>query len=127
VDSPAHPGAIGAALGRNAHIAVIYATATGHIAFWNTGAEALFGYSPAEVAGHRVDLIVPPELRDLHWAGFNRTIGSTWRGAESWGAVEAIHKSGARVPAEVLLTPIYGADGRVESVLGMFRRPATSA
>lgn len=124
MDDPGHFGEIGAALARHPAIAVVYASATGHIRFWNAGATAIFGYAASEVAGHRVDIIVPPELRDQHWAGFNRTIGSTWRGSDGWGEIEAIHKSGDRIAAEVLLTPIYDAEGRVDSVYGMFRRHA---
>ena len=112
-----------AALSADPHIAMILADNTGHIRFWNAGAEALFGHSQAEAAGHRVDLVVPPAYRDMHWAGFNRTIGTTWNGADGFGAIEGLHKSGAIVPLEVLLTPLRDAEGKVEAVFAMFRRP----
>jgi len=114
---------LGGALGRDPHIAVILADAGGHIRFWNTGAAALFGHSADEAARHRVDLVVPEPYREMHWTGFNRTIGSTWGGADGWGAIEGLHKSGTLVPLEVLLTPMRDADGRVEMVFAMFRRP----
>ena len=71
---------IGAALGREAHIAIIVADATGHIRFWNDGAVAIFGHSAEAAVGRRVDLVVPPEYRDMHWAGFNRTMHAAWTG-----------------------------------------------
>jgi hypothetical protein len=59
----------------------------------------------------------------MHWAGFNRTIGTAWTGHDAWGEIEGLHKSGALVPLEVLLTPMRNADGKVEAVFAMFRRP----
>ena len=37
---------------------------------WNKGAETLFGYMSAEAVGRSLDLIVPAELAEAHWAGF---------------------------------------------------------
>ena len=121
MDHPGQPTEIGAALARNRQIAVIYADAGGNICFWNAGAEAMFGHSATHVVGHRVDLIVPPAYRDMHWAGFNRTIGTAWRGADGWGEIEGLHKTGAAVLLEVLLTPMYDGTGLVDGVMAMFR------
>src|SRR5690348_8631509 len=93
-------------LSRHGTIALVHADANGRFAFWNDAAEAIFGYSATEALGARIDLVVPPEYREQHWTGFNRTIGSTWRGGDAWGPIEALHKSGSRVPLEVLLTPL---------------------
>ncbi len=106
----------------NANTAVVYARADGVIGFWNSGAENLFGHSLDEVAGKRIDLIVPEEYRDMHWAGFNRTIGSEWLGSTEWGAIEALHKNGQRVALEVFLTPMHGNDASVSGVMALFRR-----
>jgi PAS domain S-box-containing protein len=116
-----HFEALGAALARNRHTAVIYARADGVVGFWNTGAEALFGHSREDALGKRVDLIVPEEYRAMHWAGFARAIGSAWRGSAAWGPVEGLHKNGERVALEVFLTPIQEADNRAAGVLGFFR------
>ena len=106
----------------NPRTAVIYARADGMISFWNTAAEALFGYAAAEVKTKRIDLIVPEEFRAMHWAGFNRTIGSDWRGSEAWGPIEAVHKNGERVALEVFLTPLHGDAKGVCGVMALFRR-----
>src|SRR5438876_564355 len=121
---PQHFGALGSALEGNRHSAIVYADADGGIAFWNAGAAALFGHSAAEALGKRVDLVVPEEYRAMHWAGFNRAIGSAWRGSPSWGPVEGLHKSGKRLALEVFLTPVQEADERVKGVLAIFRAPA---
>lgn len=114
---------LGAALAGNRHSAIIYAQADGAIGFWNAGAESLFGYSPEEVLGKGVDLIVPEEYRTMHLAGFARAIGSAWRGSAGWGPVEGLHKNGERVALEVFLTPIQEADEYASGVLGLFRAP----
>jgi len=111
------------ALAANRHSAVIYADSEGRIGFWNAGAEVLFGHSAADVAGQRVDLVVPGEHRDKHWAGFGRAIGSPWRGSEGWGPVEAVRKDGRRVELEVFLTPVQERDEIAVGVLAIFRPP----
>jgi PAS domain S-box-containing protein len=123
---PSHFGLVGAAMARNPHWAVVFANGKGEICFWNKGAEALFGHSAADAAGRRVDLVVPPDYRDMHWAGFNRAIGSAWRGADGWSEIEGLHKDGHLVALEVFLTPMLDDDGKVAGVLGMFRRPGPS-
>jgi PAS domain S-box-containing protein len=55
---------------RNVLDAIIYADAQGVIAFWNTGAERIFGYSESEAIGKSLDVIVPENLRKRHWEGF---------------------------------------------------------
>ncbi len=36
-----------------------------YITSWNRGAEAIFGYTPAEVTGKHVSILIPPDLREL--------------------------------------------------------------
>jgi len=107
----------------NPQTAVIYARADGVISFWNAGAENLFGHSVAGAIGQRLDLIVPEEYRAMHWAGFDRTIGSSWRGSGEWGPVEGLHKNGSRVAVEVFLTPLHGDTPGVTGVMAFFRVP----
>jgi PAS domain S-box-containing protein len=114
------------ALAVDTHLAVIVADATGHIRFWNDGAAAIFGHSAEAVAGHRVDLVVPPAYRDMHWAGFNRAMGTAWSGSDAFDAIEGLHASGEVIALEVLLTPLRNAAGLAEGVFAMFRRPVGS-
>lgn len=46
----------------------------GNIVEWDDGAEAFFGYTRDEAIGASLDLIVPPEFRERHWAGFHKAI-----------------------------------------------------
>ena len=46
--------------------AVILADATGTILGWNRAAAALFGHSPADALGKKLDLIIPEHLRAAH-------------------------------------------------------------
>jgi PAS domain S-box-containing protein len=51
------------------HRAIVVADTDGVIVHWNAGAERLFGHSPEDAVGQSLDLIVPDEFRDRHWAG----------------------------------------------------------
>jgi PAS domain S-box-containing protein len=54
--------------------AIIIADLQGYIQYWSSGAEKLFGYRKSEAEGQLLDLIVPQEYRERHWAGFRRAI-----------------------------------------------------
>ena len=62
--------------------AIVIADTAGVIHFWSKGAEDSFGHSPAKAVGHTLDLIVPAEFREAHWAGFRRAIASGRADAE---------------------------------------------
>ena len=43
---------------------------------WNPGAVAIFGF-PADVAiGSSLDIMIPDQIRERHWAGFHRAVES---------------------------------------------------
>jgi PAS domain S-box-containing protein len=50
--------------------AVVFADHTGTIRRWNHAAYLLFGHTPKEALGQRLDLIIPEPLRPAHWRGF---------------------------------------------------------
>lgn len=54
--------------------AIVVVDTAGTITRWNEDAESLFGYRADEVLGRRVDVIVPPRLREAHWEGFHRAM-----------------------------------------------------
>ena len=56
--------------------AVVVVGADGMICYWNRGAEALTGHLAAAAVGSSLDLIVPPEYRQRHWAGFRAAMAS---------------------------------------------------
>src|SRR2546421_12968522 len=54
--------------------AIIIANASGVIQFWSAGAAALFGYQATDAVGKKLDLVVPPDLREAHWHGFGHAM-----------------------------------------------------
>jgi PAS domain S-box-containing protein len=54
--------------------AVIIANANGFIQFWSAGAVSLFGHAAIDAVGKRLDLVVPPDLREMHWKGFGHAM-----------------------------------------------------
>jgi PAS domain S-box-containing protein len=56
--------------------AVVVADAEGVIRHWNDDARRLFGHEAGEALGRSLDLIVPPDLRERHWAGLRRAAAS---------------------------------------------------
>lgn len=55
---------------------VIHADREGVIRFWNTAAEALFGYAAEEALGQTLDIIIPDRFREAHWEGFHRAVST---------------------------------------------------
>ena len=105
-------------LAREAPDAIIYADGDGRIAFWNKGAERIFGFSEAEAMGKSLDIIIPESLRARHWKAYTETVrtGKTRYGAGDVLAVPALRKDGARVSVEFTILPFVDRDGRI---LGM--------
>ena len=58
--------------------AIVMVDNAGVIRVWSPGAERLFGYDAANALGQTLDLIVPKDYRERHWAGF-RAAASTGR------------------------------------------------
>jgi PAS domain S-box-containing protein len=95
--------------------AVIWADRGGLIRFWNRGAEELFGFTAAETIGQRMDMIIPANLRDRHWEGYDRVMvmGEPSRyGRREMLKVPALRKDGTRVSVEFTILavehPEYG-------------------
>ena len=55
--------------------AIIFADRQGMIQVWNNAAADLFGYSPGEVIGRTLDVIIPEHLRHAHWEGLWQSAG----------------------------------------------------
>lgn len=98
--------------------ALIYAGRDGRIELWNEAATALFGFSAAEALGQSLDLIIPPELREPHWKGFDRALetGHTRLGHQVL-FTRALNRAGEAIYVEmsfaVITDPQSGALGAV--------------
>ena len=87
---------------QHSHDAFVAIGADGVITDWNASAERMFGWSAVEAIGRPMaDLIIPPELRARHHAGFARFIESGRGALDSVIEVTALHRSGRLVPAEL--------------------------
>ncbi|MFC7621466.1 PAS domain-containing protein [Microlunatus sp. GCM10028923] len=101
--------------------AVIYADPAGMITYWNDGMTALFGHSADEALGTTLDLIVPPDYSERHWAGFHAAMNLT-DGVVDHGSfdVPGLHKNGSRIRLEVHLHLIHDSRGRILGALSAF-------
>src|SRR5216684_6582222 len=72
------------------------------ILFVNRAAEKVFGYTPAELIGQSMTMLMPEYLRHLHRSGLKRYL-STGARHISWEAVElpGLHKDGREIPLEI--------------------------
>jgi len=82
-------------------LAVVFGDRKGIIRLWNSGAEAMFGFTAAEAVGQSMDMIVPEKHRAKHWEGYDRVMhtGITKYGREVL-SVPALTKSGRRISIE---------------------------
>jgi len=79
-DSPARPAAA------RPQAAMVVSDTDGVIVSWYQAAEELTGHSAAAAVGSSLDLIVPTEYRQRHWAGFHAAMASGKARAEGAAA-----------------------------------------
>ncbi len=98
----------------DSQVAIIFADRDGIIHFWNSGAEAIFGYAAKETIGQTLDLIVPERQRNRHWEGYNKVMatGVTKYGRELL-AVPATTKDGRRISIEFSIVLLRAPTGEL--------------
>jgi PAS domain S-box-containing protein len=103
-------------------IAILYADREGKIRFWNSEAEAMFGYPAEEALGKSMELIIPENLRARHWEGWGRVVAS---GVTKYGrdalAVPAIRKDGSRISIEFNIILLRAPTGEVRGAAAMIQ------
>jgi PAS domain S-box-containing protein len=72
------------------------------ILFINRAVEKVFGYTPSELLGKPLTMLMPKYLRRMHRVGLQRYV-STGQRHISWNAVElpGLHRSGREIPLEL--------------------------
>ncbi|MES5818281.1 PAS domain S-box protein [Streptomyces sp. RG80] len=80
---------------------IVIVDGEGLIRYWNRGAERIFGFPAAEVAGRSLDVIIPERHRKRHQQGFDEAME---RGYSKYG------------DADLLNVPALAADGRKLSI-----------
>ncbi len=102
--------------------AIIFADRDGIIRVWNRSAEALFGYSAAEVLGGNLDVIIPERLRSAHWDGFHRAVETGQ--AKYVGRVlttRSVHKNGTKLYVDLSFGLVRDQAGAVAGALAIGR------
>jgi len=88
--------------------AIVLMDHEGRIAEFNPAAERMFGYKCSEVLGRKLaDVIIPPQLRPAHEAGFARFL-KTGEGPVLGRRIEsvAMRKDGTELPVELAISRI---------------------
>jgi PAS domain S-box-containing protein len=107
-----------AAIVENSADAILSKTLDGIVTSWNPAAEAMFGYTAAEIVGRSLQLIIPPD----RWAEEADILAGFAQG----GAVRRletvrIRKDGERFDAAATISPIKAADGRINGISKIVR------
>jgi len=96
--------------------AMVIVDAEGRIVHSNSQTERLFGYTPDELAGERVEMLVPDRFRSGH--DKRRASYDDDPHARPMGAgldLAARRKDGSEFPVEISLAPLETEDGRLVS------------
>jgi PAS domain S-box-containing protein len=99
--------------------AVICMDAFQRITFFNKGAEAIFGYTPEEIIGQRIETLIPERYRSTHprhVAEFGRSQVKARRMGER-REIAGLRKSGEEFPAEAAISQVHQGDSVVYSVV----------
>jgi len=102
--------------------AIVFSDQDGIIRLWNTGAEAIFGFSAEEAVGETLDIIVPEKMRERHWEGYFRVMKTAvTKYGKDLLAVPGIRKDGSRVSLEFSVALIRDEDGVLLGVSAVIR------
>src|SRR5262245_28579711 len=90
--------------------AIISKTLDGIIVTWNEGASRIFGYTPEEVIGKPITILIPPDRQDEEPAILRRL-----RAGERVDHFETIRvrKDGTLVNISLTISPVRNADGEI--------------
>src|ERR1700687_2464618 len=96
----------------DAQAGIIFADEGGIIRLWNSGAEAMFGYTAAEAVGPSMKMIIPKKHQARHDEGYARVMqtGITKYGRDAL-AVPALRKDGSRISIEFTIVLVRSAEG----------------
>ena len=104
---------------QNANSAILRWKSNGDIAFFNEFAASFFGYSPKEVLGKPVSILVPPT--DSTGDDLSELVQSIAQNPEQFANVvnENIRKDGSRVWMAWTNKPVYDENGQVMEILAV--------
>src|ERR1700710_2254556 len=102
--------------------AVVVSDASGAITLWNPAAERMFGFTPEEVLGKSLDLIIPERLRGRHWEGYEKTraTGQTRYGHDLL-KVPAVDKAGRSMSIAFTVALLHSPQGDITGIVAIIR------
>lgn len=102
--------------------AVIFADREGIVRIWNDGAQAVFGYTAADMLGRGLDVIIPEDLRQRHSQGYDRAManGHTRLGNRVM-TTRSIHKNGSKIYVDLSFAVIKNESGLAIGALAVGR------
>ena len=101
--------------------------ATGQICAWSREAEELLGYSASETVGQSVEMIIPPDFRQRHRAGFARFVQTGISTLPEVTTTIALHKSGTLIKLPISVKALYGDNKKIGAVEATFYPPRDGA
>lgn len=108
--------------------ALVFAGPDGVIRIWNSAAERLLGYHAEEAIGRRMDLVIPSEYRDRHWAGFNAAMAAADGVIDHLSYdIPALHRDGTTLRIEVRLLVVHDSRNRAVGAMAVFTPPDDTA
>jgi len=99
--------------------AVICMDAFQRITFFNKGAAAIFGFTPDEIIGQRIEVLIPERYRTNHSrqvAEFGRSKVKSRRMGER-REIAGVRKNGEEFPAEAAISQVHHGDDIVYAVV----------
>lgn len=101
----------------NVEQAVIAADLTGAITYWNHFAEKLYGYSKKEAIGNNLSIIT---TNDPYYSAQAAEVFQLVASGKSWsGDFPVRNKQNIEFPAFSTNSPVFGADGSVQGIIGV--------
>ncbi len=93
--------------------AMVIVDRTGQVAYLNSHAARMFGYSPHELIGQPVEILVPDAARSAH-VRHRADYGTAPRTREMGSGLElkGRHKDGSTFPVEISLSPLEEPEGQ---------------
>ncbi len=96
--------------------AVIATDVAGIVIYWNSAAERLYGWTREEALGRSIVELTPApqSVEEATWIFSELAAGRSWSGEFVVG-----HRDGTAFHAQVTDTPVLGADGTLQAIIGI--------
>lgn len=102
--------------------AIIAVDPSGTITLWNQMATRLFGFTAEQAVGQSVDIIIPENLREAHWHGFDAAMKAGHLASDGRARrTKGITADGGKVYVTMTFAVITGQDGETVGSVAVAR------